>query len=347
MNPVASNRPLLKASIIVSILAVCFWIASYFPELVFALILSSLAAFLLRPLVAFLEIRLGLKKVLAVLAVFVVVGSLTVVALVSLLPIIVGRIQEFYNQFNAFPFEAKLTETAQNLFAGVSFVSPAELSKQVHSLIGSGLQQLGSVLENMLGAIVSLAIVPIVTFFILVDADRAIKKAIERVPNKYFEMTMNVIYKIRRDLVSYLRGWLFEATIVGVLSFVGYTIIGIEYAILIGLIAGLANMIPYLGPVVGAVPAILVSLTQYGDFRMLLPIVIVAIAVQLIDETIVQPFTFAKAVDIHPLTVIIVLLVGNELLGIAGMLLAIPLFTVLKVAAKETYWGLKSYHITT
>lgn len=347
MQPATSSRPLFKASIIVAILALSFWIASYFPELVFALILSSLAAFLLQPVVKFIELRLGLKRTFSVLGVFLVVGAIVVFALANLFPLVLSRIQDFYGQFKAFPFEAKLSESAQKLLAGLSFISPSDLSKQIHSLIGSGLRQLGSVLENMLGAVVSLAIVPIVTFFILVDGDRAVKKLIERVPNKYFEMTLNVIYKIRRDLVGYLRGWLLEATIVGLLSFVGYTIIGIDYAILIGLIAGMANMIPYLGPVVGAVPAILVSLTQYNDFRMLLPVAIVAVAVQLIDEMIVQPFTFAKAIDMHPLSVIVVLLIGNELLGIAGMLLAIPLFTILKVAAKETYWGLKHYRITT
>ena len=346
MQPLSSNRPLLKASIIVTILALSFWIASYFPELVFALILSCLAAFILHPLVKFVELRLGLKRIFSVLGVFVVVGGIVIFTLANLFPLILSRIQGFYNQFKTFPFEAKLTESAQKLLAGFSFISPSDLSKQIHSLIESGVQQIGSVLENALGAVVSLAIVPIVTFFILVDGNRGVKKLIERVPNKYFEMTLNVIHKINRDLVGYLRGWLMEALIVGLLSYVGYTIIGIDYAILIGLIAGIANMIPYLGPVVGAVPALLVSLTQYGDFRMLVPIVIVAVAVQLIDEMIVQPFTFAKAIDMHPLSVIVVLLIGNELLGIAGMLLAIPLFTILKVAAKETYWGLKRYRIT-
>ena len=121
---------------------------------------------------------------------------------------------------------------------------------------------------------------------------------------------------------------------------------GIDYPILIGAVAGIANLVPYLGPVVGAVPAFLVSLTQFGDFRMLVPIAVLSIAIQAIDNMFVQPLCFAKTVDMHPLTVIVVLIVGNELMGVVGMLLAIPLATILKVSTVETYWGLRNYRIT-
>ncbi|MEK6756822.1 MAG: hypothetical protein AABZ02_11785, partial [Bacteroidota bacterium] len=124
MQPATSSRPLFKASIIVAILALSFWIASYFPELVFALILSTLAAFLLQPVVKFIELRLGLKRTFSVLGVFLVVGAIVVFALANLFPLVLSRIQDFYGQFKAFPFEAKLSESAQKLLAGLSFISP-------------------------------------------------------------------------------------------------------------------------------------------------------------------------------------------------------------------------------
>jgi predicted PurR-regulated permease PerM len=137
-----------------------------------------------------------------------------------------------------------------------------------------------------------------------------------------------------------------DSTIIGLLSIVGYTIIGVDYPVLIGVIAGVANLVPYLGPIVGAVPAFMVSVMQYGDFSKAIPIVILTFAIQMIDNTVVQPLCFSKSIDMHPVTVILVLIIGNELMGVAGMLVAIPLFTILKASATETFWGLKNYRIT-
>jgi predicted PurR-regulated permease PerM len=134
--------------------------------------------------------------------------------------------------------------------------------------------------------------------------------------------------------------------IIGLLSIVGLSILGIQYSIIIGVFAGIANLVPYLGPIVGASLAILISLTQVGDFGMVGPILIMTLIIGMLDDFIVQPLCFAKSVDMHPLTVILLLLIGYEMLGVGGMLLAIPLATILKVSAVETFWGLKNYRIT-
>jgi predicted PurR-regulated permease PerM len=131
-----------------------------------------------------------------------------------------------------------------------------------------------------------------------------------------------------------------------ILNIIGFYIIGVKYAILMGVIAGLANLIPYVGPFIGVLPVFLLSVTQTGDLSLIPPIAILTLVIQTIDNIIVQPLCFAKTVDMHPLTVIIVLIVGNQLMGVLGMLLVIPLYTILKVAAVETHWGLKQYRIT-
>jgi predicted PurR-regulated permease PerM len=134
---------------------------------------------------------------------------------------------------------------------------------------------------------------------------------------------------------------------VGVLNIIGFYIIGVDYAILLGIIAGISNLIPYIGPFFGVIPALLVSLTQCGDFRQVVPILALTLVfVQLLDNIIIQPLCFSKTVDMHPVTVILVLIIGNSLMGIAGMLVAIPIATILKESAVETYWGLKNYQIT-
>ncbi len=346
MTKPTSNRPALKAAALLAVIIVSFWVATYFPNLVITLIASALAAFVLKPVVNFLEFRFGLRRSLSIAIVFLLaVGSL-VFAAISLVPIAIDRIREMYDGFKTFPFDAKLAEVARDASSRVPFVNPESITGKVHEIVDGGIQMIGDSLGTMAGFAVNLAIVPFITYFILAEGDVTLKKLIERVPNKYFEMTLNVLNKIQTDLVGYLRGWILDSVIIGLLSVVGYYIIGVKYAALIGIVAGVANLIPYVGPIVGAVPAFLVSVTQYGDFRLLLPIVIQTFAVQMIDNIIVQPLCFAKTVDMHPLTVIIVLVIGNELMGVAGMLLAIPIATILKASAVETYWGLKNYQIT-
>jgi predicted PurR-regulated permease PerM len=120
----------------------------------------------------------------------------------------------------------------------------------------------------------------------------------------------------------------------------------VQYSIVLGLIAGIANLVPYIGPVVGACLAILVSLTQVGNFGMVLPIIIMTVIIRMADDFVVQPLCFSKSIKMHPLTVILLLLLGHEILGVGGMLLAIPLATIIRVSAVESFWGLKNYRIT-
>ncbi|MBI2619794.1 MAG: AI-2E family transporter [Ignavibacteriales bacterium] len=346
MRTFTANRPILKVSFLLGLLLAGFWVASFVPSLVLALILSTLLAFVLRPVVKILEFRLGLRGSIAILCVFLLGGGTFVLAAIELFPVLVDRIETLYNRFSNFPFQAKLNEAAHDLSRHVPIADAVTVSERANSFIAEAVASLGQTVENIFSTIAILGIVPFITYFVLAEGDRALKRLIERVPNKYFEMTLNVLYKIQRDLVGYLRGWILDSIIIGLLSVAGLWLIGIDYPVVIGSLAGIANLVPYLGPVVGAVPAFLVSVTQFGDFRMLLPIVVLTVAIQTIDNIVVQPLCFAKAVDMHPLTVILVLVVGNELMGVVGMLLAIPIATILKVSTVETYWGLRNYQIT-
>jgi len=345
-SSLTAHRPLLKVLFILAIISVCLWVSSFFPDLVITLIISVLVSFLLKPIVTFLEFRLGVRRSISIGLVFLLTGSLIALAAIELVPLAIDRIRTMYETFRSFPFDRKLNDAALSITARIPFVDAATVTEKIRSMVQSGIGFLGNSLTTAAEYLVNLAIVPFITYFILAEGDGAIKKLIERVPNKYFEMTLNVINRIRHDLVGYLRGWMLDSVIIGLLSVVGYYVIGIDYAILIGVLAGVGNLIPYLGPIIGAVPAFLVSLTQYGDFQKAVPIIILTFSVQMIDNILVQPLCFAKTVDMHPVTVIIVLLIGNTMMGVAGMLLAIPIATILKASAVETYWGLKNYRIT-
>ena len=340
------NHPSLKVALLLAMLVGCFYVAALFPTLLVAIMISFLVAFVLKPSVTYLEVHIGFHRSVSIAFLFFVLGSILFIAAVKGIPSLVGTISTLYTAFRSFPFDAKLDEAVRDIAADIPHLNPQAITRKIHVLIDGSTQTIGATIAQMASSAFSLLVIPFVTYFALSNGDKAAKRLLERVPNKYFEMTLNVISRIQKDLVGYLRGWLLDSAIVGVMNIVGYYYIGLNYPILMGSVAGVTNLIPYIGPFAGVVPAFLVAVTQTNDLRLILPIIIVNVVVQAIDNIIVQPLCFAKSVDMHPLTVIVVCIVGGQLMGILGMLLAIPLYVILKVTAIETYWGLKHYRIT-
>jgi predicted PurR-regulated permease PerM len=341
-----SNKPFLKVIAFLGLIILLFWIVSFFPDLVLMLIISTLAAFILRPLVRLLEFKLNLKRGIAIGMVFLLVGGMSVFALYETIPLFISRFQSMYEQLRQFPFDKKLTLAAKDMTSYIPFIDSATIELKVHEFIQQVIFSAGDAASTAVSYAVNLAIVPFVTYFMLAEGDLGIKKIIEKIPNKYFEMSMNIMDKVGRELISYLRGLILECSIVGGLSMIGFMIIGVPYAVIIGVITGIANLVPYLGPLAGASLAILASLTVTGDFQMFLPIALLSIIIRLIDDLVLQPLCFGKSLDMHPVAVVLTLIIGHQLMGVSGMVISIPIATILRVSATETYWGLKHYTIT-
>ena len=293
-----------------------------------------------------MEFHLGMRRSIAIAIVFLVLGGSIVGGLIYFVPLLVTRISMMYGQLQHFPLEQKLTLALSEIAKHIPFIDQASLAEQVHSNLQRLMQTLGELGGAAASYLVNIVIVPFITYFILAEGDIGIKKFIEHIPNKYFEMMLNVIHKLQRELTSYLRGLLLESSLVGCISIVGLTIIGVPYAILLGIFTGIANVVPYLGPIVGAGLAILVSLITLGDFQMLWPIFLLAIVTRIADDLILQPICFGKSLDMHPVAVVLTLIIGHQFMGVAGMVISIPIATILRVSATETYWGLKNYTIT-
>ncbi len=273
LNKVKSNRPFIKVLFLLSIIVTAFWIASYFPDLVLTIIISVFLAFILRPYVILLEFRLGIRRIYSVIIIFLILGGTLAAGGVFLVPIALERMSLLYESIKSFPLEQKFYEAAMSLTSGIPFLDPETVTRKVHEFIQSGIQSFNDFLSSAAGFLVNLIIIPFISFFILAEGDTALKRTIERVPNKYFEMTLNVLHKIQLKLVGYLHGWFLDSVIVGILNIIGFYIIGVDYAILLGIIAGISNLIPYIGPFFGVIPALLISLTQYGDFRQAFSII--------------------------------------------------------------------------
>ena len=222
-----------------------------------------------------------------------------------------------------------------------------EITARFQIIVTNFFKQIPRLIGQVLSGVTYVIIVPLVLFFFLGEG-RAIKRTlIELVPNRYFELVLNLVYRIEVQLGGYVRGMVLSVTIVSLLSISLLYLIGLEHFLVIGLFAGLTNVIPYLGPVVGIVAGIIAAVLQYSALSagVIVPVVIVFVIVQIIDNVFIAPVVVARSVNLHPLLVIFAVLVGSQLFGAVGMLLAVPATAVIKVSAQTIYEAWKSYSV--
>ncbi len=214
--------------------------------------------------------------------------------------------------------------------------------EMMNTLVGKS----SAFVEGIFSGLALLVIVPFAVFFFLKEGRRITHELIELVPNAYFELCLNLIYQINGQIGGYLRGQMLETGIVALLSVVALTAIGLPNAIPIGLLAGTANMIPYLGPLIGGITASVVALSTGGGGSMVLYVIVAFAIIQMLDNLVVQPIIVAKSVDLHPMLVMLVVSIGSQLLGIMGMLIAVPFTGIVKVSTQTIYRGIKGYRAT-
>jgi predicted PurR-regulated permease PerM len=202
------------------------------------------------------------------------------------------------------------------------------------------------VLGGVFSGLTFVVLVPFISFFFLKEGHRITRHLIELVPNAYFELCLNLLHKINGQIGGYIRGQLLATSVVATLSVTGLYIIDLKYYWGIGLLAGFANMIPFLGPLIGIISASIVALATVGGvggMSLVGKVVVVFLIVQVVDNILVQPTVLAKSVEMHPLVVLFVVMVGSQLMGIVGMLIAVPLTGILKVSTQTIYQGVKGY----
>ena len=321
-------------------------------QLAGALVASLVLSFLLSPIINFAENR-GVHRVVVVLGIYLVVGGLLLLLVLVVGPILSTELQRLTQEFPT--YEAKLAELLINIRASITRRLPGveipELYPYVKErIIGTEGFELTSMMSRLSGvfSILTVAVlVPIITFFFVVDGHVIQKAFLRMIPNRYFEMAVLLISRIGNALQSFIRGQLIDALYVGVMTTIGMAAIGLPYFVVIGIFAGLGNLIPYLGPIMGAIPALVVMLLTPGWFTgaNILIVAIIFAVVQFTEGTFVYPLAIGKSVDLHPLVVILGITIGGQLAGIVGMLIAVPLVSIVKVIVEVVSSYLKSYKI--
>ena len=205
-----------------------------------------------------------------------------------------------------------------------------------------------SVTTNLLVGILA---VSFITFFLLFENGLLRRNLLNLIPNAYFELSVATFTKVEKLLSNYLFGLLLQVLAIFLLAASGLTLAGVDYALTIALFAAIANLIPYAGPILGAAFGLVVGLST-GDFTtdadysyLLFKIISVFAAVQLTDNILLQPVIFSKSVKAHPLEIFVIIFAGAKIAGIGGMIFAIPVYTIFRVAVLEFYSGYKSFRI--
>lgn len=321
-----------------------FAFAALFTSIFITLIFCLLISLVLNPIVDFLESK-HINRSVAILLVYALIILLLTFLFRLVLPDMTQQANSFSQAFKEFNFNEKLKSLEQWLEQNIPFLKKGDVAREIESAVKGSVAKAQGVVSDVLSTAFFIFIIPFLTFFLLRDRQAIKKSFIRLVPNKYFEMTVNIVNKVEKQLSKYVRGWLSDALFVGVLSFAGLSVLGINNALIIGSIAGIGHLIPYAGPIIGGIPAILISIIQFHDSHMVLPIILLFTLIYLLDNSIAQPYIFSKSVDMNPITIIALLLLGNELLGAFGALISIPIATVLKVCARETINGIRNYKL--
>ena len=345
-------------------LAVVLMLWQHTAPILLMLVFAYLGAVILNPIIFVMEKRIGSRK----WSVFIIMGLLIVFLSMlssSLFPLI-GRqtvafqtaltmdtLTKFLSRFTAI-MENILPAFIFNLFHNLISQFDSEFSEiwasglsHIKSFIGGA----GSVAFALGSAFLSFLIMIIFMIIFLLEGRKFTWAFLHAVPGEHYGTAKRMLEKTSNQIHAYIRGQLIAATSVAITSIIGLYIlqwitgISIPYTFLIGMIAGIFNLIPFIGPVIGVIPAIIIYLitdqTVPIHFLYVLLIIGVFAIVQFIDNLVMSPYIMGSSVGLHPILVIILVLLGASVGGILGMLFAVPIAAISKVVVGELVASIK------
>ena len=246
---------------------------------------------------------------------------------------IIDSISSYSEKYNQIYDQLKIKLETSGLSDNLKqqFIKTAE---DANDILGSAISKSFGQVKKLGSNIVSILLGLIVAFYILKDLDyfkelyrETTKALIKERKNQKLRILLTDINSI---ISRFIRGQLLDALIVGILSSIGLSIIGLDFAVLIGMTAGIANIIPYFGPVIGSVPAVIVGLLSGNPISALLAVVVLVV-VQQIDGALIAPKIVGDSVGLHPVFVMLSILIGGAYFGLWGMLLAVPTAAIIKM----------------
>lgn len=314
-------------------------IGTFFTTLFAPILIAGFLYYLLNPLVNLL-MKLGVKRLVAIALIFILLIGMIVLIFMSVIPNLVEQLVSLAKNIPGFinNMQNWLQEAANNATRFPLF-KELDVDKYISNLdvsAGSIIQQsltgvtngLGSIISKVTTVVLLLVTVPFILFYMLKDGEKLVPNIERLFPEKQRVNIKGLLHQLNKTLSDYISGQAIECLFVGTFTFLGYLLIGVDYAFLFGVIAGLTNLIPYLGPYLGLAPALVYTFFD-SPTRALLCILVVLI-VQQVDGNVIYPNVIGKTLNIHPLTIILILLVAANLSGILGVFLGVPVYAILR-----------------
>ena len=311
-------------------------------------ILATVAYYLFNPVINWLE-KHKVKRLWGIIILcFLIIASLTGLS-VLIVPVIHEQVISFVNNFPGYvdTLSGTFNQWSGNSIFGPTVKSAAQwFNRFIRDVPGNIVDNLNTtttsisnILSTVSSVVTTLVVFPIILFFLLKDDKRFIQATIKIIPPKFRKDFITVFATINEQVGSFIKGQLIVSICIGILMFIGFTIIGLNYAAILALVVASTCIIPFLGPTIAIIPALIVALID-SPF-MLLKLLVVWIVVQTLEGNFVSPNIMGKSLKIHPITIMAVLLVMGELLGVIGLILGIPIYAIIKVVVSFIFLKIK------
>ena len=310
------------------------------PRISIPLSIAYILSLALTPIVSFL-MALKMSKTMSIVLIFIFLSILIGWPLMKIIPMLSNEAQNFQNvipqieqyviqKFHYVQEFVKL-KTGHDLDDSFVYKGLAELQNFSTSFV----VRIPNYLANLMEWIF---LVPFFTFFIIRDSDTFKKTLLNFTPNMIFERTYYVTHVFNRQLGNYFFAKFVEAVIVGGIITTGLLILDIKFAVILGFIAGLTNIVPYVGPFLGIIPTLILGMLEYGMSSSTMgAILILYFVANVVDIFFVFPFLVSKIVNLHPMIVAVSVIVGSHYFGITGMVISIPVVAAIKLIITEIY----------
>ncbi|MDD4224550.1 MAG: AI-2E family transporter [Candidatus Cloacimonetes bacterium] len=341
------------------ILLACVLALVFYSPLLIYLLLALVLAYFLDPAITWMEYK-KIPRWLGVLILYFIIAGVLTWLIATYVPELIRQGNQFLALLSwtdqsplqlivDLPVIRSLHELVENLDHSVPQM---HLLARFDSFLETAVNKIGefpqlliSNYQPILGTLAMVLMVPIFSFFLLSDKKRIRRALMSLVPNKYFEITLILLKKVDENVGNYIRAILLEMLAVGIMSTIVLSIVGVPYAIVIGAIAGLTNIIPYIGPWLGGLIAVLVILISGMAPVNIIWAGLAMFLVQQVDNYMVYPAIIGKTMKMHPLLVILTVLAGSYFGGVIWMLISVPLVYMIFSLLSALQKNLKEFRI--
>lgn len=321
-----------------------FPVIDFLSVVMLPVILSGLLFYLLNPLVDLME-KYKINRVLAISIIFIIIAILLIIGLAVAIPNLQRQVVIFAQNVPSYLEDAdrvindlvtkRLPDDFRPQLEQVLANFSTQATAWASNISSKAVNWVSALISGTSQVIVALIIMPFMLFYLLRDGKGLRDYITQFLPNKLREPVGKVLSEVNQQLSNYVRGQITVAVIVAIMFIILFKIIGLRYAVTLGITAGFLNLVPYLGSFLAMIPALVLGLIA-GPV-MLLKVIIVFIVEQTIEGRFVSPLILGSQLNIHPITILFVLLTSGSMFGIWGVLLGIPIYASAKVVISAIF----------